>query len=133
MSGHANDLGGAEGREAVHECDADVDFGGLAVRVPCGDALAECLETSHFRLDPASCVVSGPVLPERPAVAFRGAQRLVPGLCCWAVFLPRTPVLPDRNDWRGAPVDDGSMAAAGVVGTIGGHGANLFVFGDLAE
>ena len=32
-SGHALDLGGAEGVEAVHEGNADVDFGGLAVRV----------------------------------------------------------------------------------------------------
>ena len=32
-SGHAFDLGGAEFVEAVHECDADVDFGGLAVGV----------------------------------------------------------------------------------------------------
>ena len=27
---HADELGGAEGVEAVHEGDADVDFGGLA-------------------------------------------------------------------------------------------------------
>jgi hypothetical protein len=31
-SGHANDLGGSEGVEAVHECDADLDFGGLSMR-----------------------------------------------------------------------------------------------------
>ena len=30
---HALDLGGAECVEAVHECDADVDFGRLSVRV----------------------------------------------------------------------------------------------------
>ncbi|MFT7311634.1 MAG: hypothetical protein ACI853_002133, partial [Paracoccaceae bacterium] len=29
-SGDAHDLGGAEGREAVHECDADLDFSSLA-------------------------------------------------------------------------------------------------------
>ena len=28
---HADDLGGAAGVESVHECDAYVDFGGLAV------------------------------------------------------------------------------------------------------
>ena len=38
---HANDLGGAEGVEAVHEGDADMDFGGLAVGVSGGDAFAE--------------------------------------------------------------------------------------------
>jgi hypothetical protein len=32
-SGDANNLVGVEGVEAVHECDADVDFGGLAVVV----------------------------------------------------------------------------------------------------
>ncbi len=39
-----HDLGGAEGRESVHESDADVDFGGLSVWVPRHDAFAECLE-----------------------------------------------------------------------------------------
>ena len=43
----ANDLGGAEGGaeggEAVHEGDADVDFGGLTVGVSRGDALAKGL------------------------------------------------------------------------------------------
>jgi hypothetical protein len=33
-SGDAHDPGGAEGREAVHECDADLDFSSLAVTVP---------------------------------------------------------------------------------------------------
>ena len=32
-SGHAFDLGSAECIETVHECNADLDFGGLAVRV----------------------------------------------------------------------------------------------------
>lgn len=31
---HAFDLGSAEGKEAVHEGDAGVDFGGLAVGAP---------------------------------------------------------------------------------------------------
>ena len=43
-SGDANDLGGAEGREAVHQGDADVDFGGLAVGISCADAFSEGLE-----------------------------------------------------------------------------------------
>lgn len=33
LSGDGLDLGPAEGREAVHDCDADLDFGGLAVGV----------------------------------------------------------------------------------------------------
>jgi len=118
MSGDANDLGSAKGREAGHECDADVDFGGLAVGVSGGDARAECLEASHLRLDTASGVVSGPVLPERATVVFRAVQRLVPGLCRGAVFLPEAPILPDRNDWRDFPADDGEVAAAGVAGTV---------------
>jgi len=43
-SAHANDLGGAKGREAVHQCDADPDFASLAVGVPCSDAFCEGLE-----------------------------------------------------------------------------------------
>ena len=42
-SGHADDLGGAQDVEAVHEGDADVDFGGLAVGISCDDALSEGL------------------------------------------------------------------------------------------
>ena len=61
---HANDLGGAEGVEAVDEGDADLDFGGLTVRVSCRDAFAKGLQAPHFCLDPASDVISGPPLPE---------------------------------------------------------------------
>jgi hypothetical protein len=39
MSCRADDLSGAEGVEAVHEGDADVDFGGLAVGASCGETL----------------------------------------------------------------------------------------------
>lgn len=53
--------------EAVHEGDADVDFDGLAIRVPRHDAFAEDFETAHPRLYPTSSVVSGPALPECPA------------------------------------------------------------------
>jgi hypothetical protein len=38
---HALDLGGTEGREAVHERDADVEFGSLAAGVSDRDALSE--------------------------------------------------------------------------------------------
>lgn len=44
----ANDLGSADGGEAVHECDAYVDFGGLSVGVPCGNALVEGFEAAHL-------------------------------------------------------------------------------------
>lgn len=39
----------------------------------------------------------------------------------------------DRDDHGGLAVDDGGVAAAGVIGAIGGHGADLFVLGDLVE
>ena len=64
---HANDLGRAEGREAVHQCDADLDFGGLAIGVSCGDALPKGFEAAHLCLDATSDMVSGPAFPERPA------------------------------------------------------------------
>ena len=44
MSGHADNLGGTEGIEAVDEGDADLDFCGLAVWVSCCDAVAKSLE-----------------------------------------------------------------------------------------
>jgi len=65
VSDDADDFGGAEGVEAVHEGDADVDFGGLAVGVCCGDVFAAGLEASHLGFDAAAGVVSGPSFPER--------------------------------------------------------------------
>ena len=60
---YADDLGGIEGVEAVHEGDAD--FGSLAVRASRGDALAEGLEAAHLGLNAAADVVSRPPFPER--------------------------------------------------------------------
>lgn len=78
--GDADDLGFAECVEAVDEGDADVDFGGLAVRVSCGEALAECLQAAHLCLDPAPGVVSCPALPEGPTVVSGGAQGFISDL-----------------------------------------------------
>ena len=133
MSGHADDLGGAECIEAVDEGDADLDFCGLVVGVSCGDAFTEGLETAHLRLDPASGVVSCPAVPECPAIVPGGAQGFVVGACCRAVLFPRSAVLADRDDRGGLPVDDRRMTAAGVICPIGGHGADLFVCGNLAQ
>ena len=47
----ADDVGGAEGVEAVDEGDADVDFGGLSVRVSGGDAVSE-----GFAIEPGQAV-----------------------------------------------------------------------------
>jgi hypothetical protein len=115
---HANDFGGAECVEAIDEGNPDLDFGVLAVGVSCGDALTEGLEAAHplpgnglpanherVRLDPASDVVSGPPLPERPAIVASGAQGLVSRNCSRAIFLPRPSVLADWYDRRGLPVD----------------------------
>ena len=77
MSCHADDLGGAECVEAVHEGDADVDFDGLAVRVSRHNAFAEGLQTAHSCLDPAAGVVSGPSFSQRPSVAPSCAQAVL--------------------------------------------------------
>lgn len=47
--GHAFDLGLAESVEAVHNGDADVDFGGLAVRVSRCDPLPEGFEVEPVK------------------------------------------------------------------------------------
>jgi len=133
MSCHADDLGGAEGVEAVHEGDADVDFGGLSVGVSCHDTLAEGFQAAHLRLDPAAGVVSGPAFPECPPVVSRGAQGVVAGACSRAVFFPETSVLSDRDDRNGIAFDDGLVAAACVVGAVGSDSADLLYLGDLAE
>lgn len=130
---HADDLSGAERIETVDEGDADLDFGGLSVRVSCGDALAEGLEAPHFRLDPAPDMVSGPPLPERPAIVPGGAKGFVSGDCRRTAIFPRPPVFADRDDRRGLTVDDGGVATACVIRPIGGHGADLFALGDLVE
>ena len=56
-SGHANDFGGAECVEAVDEGNADLDFGGLAVGVSCGDAFTEGLEPTLFVQIGGNCCV----------------------------------------------------------------------------
>lgn len=132
-SGHANDLGCAECVEAVHEGDADVDFGGLAVGVSCGDAFAECLEAAHFGLDAAAGVVAGPAFPERTTEVAGRAEGLVADPGGGAVFLPGAAALTDRDDRRSLARDDGGVTAAGVVGSIGGHGGDFFVLRDLVE
>lgn len=98
-SGDANDLGGSEGVEAVHEGDADVDFGGLSVGVSCHDTLAEGLEAAHLRFDAATGVVTRPSLPEGSAIVPGGSQSFVSGNSDWAVFLPRATILADRDYW----------------------------------
>ena len=54
----------------------------------------------RVRLDPASGMVSGPVLPERPAKVPGGAQGFVPDSGRQAILFPRAPVLADGDDRR---------------------------------
>ena len=105
-SGNADDPGCAERVDAVHQGDADMDFGGLAVGVPCSDALAEGLEAAH---------------PGSSAAARLGS------LPSWST------VLADRDDRRATACDDGTVAAPRVVSAICGHGADVFVFGGLIQ
>lgn len=90
----------SEGREAIHEGDPNVDFGGLAIRVSCSDALAEGLKASHLRLEPDSDVVSRPLLPECPDLVPGGTAGFVSGDRGRAVFFPRPAVLADRDYLR---------------------------------
>ena len=94
-----DDRDGAEGVEAVHEGDADVDFGGLSVGVSCHDTLAEGLEAAHLRFDAAAGVASCSSLPEGSAIVSGGSQCFASGNCGWAVFLPRPTILADGDDW----------------------------------
>lgn len=45
MAGDADDLGGAERVAAVDQGDGNVDFGGLAIGIPCRDAFPAGFET----------------------------------------------------------------------------------------
>ena len=128
MTEQANDIGS---REAAQ--DADVEFGGLAVGVSYGDALTEGPEAAHLGFGTAARVVSGPSFPERAAIVTCGAQgfNVRPG--GWAILFPSLAILADRDDCRATACDDGTVAAAGVVGAICGHGADLLIVGDLAR
>lgn len=59
---------------AVDEGHSDLNFCGLAVRVSGGDAFAKGFQAAHLGLDAAAGVVSGPALPECPAVVPGGTQ-----------------------------------------------------------
>jgi hypothetical protein len=96
-----------------------------------GDAFAEGLETAHLGLGAAADVVSRPPFPERPAVVTRGALGFVARPAGWAILSPLPTVHADRDYWRATARDDGAVAAAGVLGAICGHGAGVFVLGDL--
>lgn len=62
-----------------------------------------------------------------------GAQGFVSGDCGRTVLFPGPAVLADGDDRPGLPLEDGGVAAAGVIGAIGRHRADLFTLGDLVE
>lgn len=78
-------------------------------------------------------MVSGPALPERPAMMPCGAQGFVAGDCGRTGLVPGLPVLADGNDRGGLSVDDSGVAAAGVIRPIDGHRADFFTLGDLVR
>lgn len=100
-----------------------------AVGVSCCDTLTESFEAPHLRLDATAGLVSDPSFPEGPAVVVRDPAGFVAGDCGGAALLPRTPVLVDRDNRDAVAVNDGGMAAAGVIGAVGAHCA----YGDLVE
>lgn len=132
-SGHADNLGGAERVEAIDKGDPDVDLGGLAIGIPRSDALIESLQAWHFGLHAAAGVISGHrfqnARPER-RVARRFSLR---ALAAGPSSFPSPTVASDRYDCKAAARDDGTVAAAGIVGAICGHGTNVLVRRDLAK
>ena len=132
-SGDSLDLGPTEGREAVHDCDAGLDFGNLAVGVSGHDPLTEELQAVHLGLDPTSDMVAGPLLPECPAEVSRRPQDLVARQCCGAVFFPGAAVPADGYDGIGAARDDGSVSSPRVVCAVRGDGGNLFILRNLRQ
>lgn len=95
-------------------------FGSLAaMRSP------NALRQRHLRLDPTSGVIPGPALPECPTEVPGRAQGLVPRPGSGTVLLPGAAVPADRDDGGCLPLNDRRVAAAAVIGAVGGHGADL--------
>lgn len=133
LSGDSLGLGPAEGPEAVHDGDAGLDFGVLAIRVSGHDPLTEELQAVHLGLDPTSDMVAGPLFPECPAEVLSCAQDLVSRQCCGAVFFPGAAVPADRYDGIGAVLNDGGVASACVVCAIRSDSGDLFALRNLRQ
>lgn len=133
ISCHADDVGGAECVEAVHQGDADVDFGGLAIWVSGSDPLAEGFQAPHLCLGPASDMVAVPSFPGCTTFFANVAQDCVSRDCGRAVLTPKPPVLADRDDGCGLVFEDSGVASAGVVGPVRRNGADLLALRDLVE
>jgi hypothetical protein len=79
--GDANNLGSSERQEAVHECDAYVAFGGLAVRGLCGVVYIKGLQAQQLCLDHASysCRQANANSPQIPLIGLvSGSKNAAP-------------------------------------------------------
>jgi len=56
--------GDSEGCEAIEDGDPDMNFGDLTVEVACCQTLAQQLDAVHFRLNPASSMITTPSSPD---------------------------------------------------------------------
>ena len=133
VRGHADNVGGAEFVEAVHQGNAHVDFGGLAVWVFCGDAVSGDFQAPLFCLDPASDIVAVPSFPNCTAFFTNVAQDCVSRDCGRAVLTPKPPVLADRDDGCRPMLENSVVAAAGIVSPIRRNRADLLLLRDLIE
>ena len=110
-----------------------MEFGDLTVEVAGGEPLTEQLHAVHLGLDAAASVVAGPPAPERPAEPLDRAQSFVAARCPGAIPLPRLGVAPGRDNGFCPTVRDGVPAGAAVVGSIGCHGRDRLIRGDLRQ
>ena len=112
---------------------ASPDREARALLAPIYGWFTEGFETAHSRLDPASGVIAGPLLPVRPTEAPGRPEDVVTGASGWAVFLPQASVFADRDNGGAAAIPDGRVATPGVEGAVAGHGADLFIRWDLIQ
>ena len=62
-----------------------------------------------------------------------GSQSFVSDLRSRTIFFPQPTILADRDDRGRVAFEDRGMAASRVIGTIGDHGADVFVLGELTQ
>jgi len=89
--------GNSERGVSVQDGNADMEFGDLAVEVPCHEALPQEFHAMHLGFDAASAVVSAPSSPERAAQVSWRPQGLVADHGSRGGSFPR-PGVPARRD-----------------------------------
>ena len=125
--------GYAEGGVAVHDCNADLDFGNLAVEVPRHEPLAQQFDRVHLRLDAAPAVVSTPSSPQGPVEILGCPQGLIARHSSSGGRLPGLRVLAGRDDGMGTAICNRIVALARVVGAVSRDAADLLALRDLVE